>query len=84
MPLNKIILLPGMDGTGNLCRDFIRALPDGMKKEIPIYPKERALSYSELTKLVRFHCEGSEPFVCWQSRFPRPMQLGWQRRIQQI
>jgi hypothetical protein len=39
VPLNKIILLPGMDGTGNRCRDFIRALPDGMKKDIPIYPK---------------------------------------------
>ena len=34
MPLNKIILLPGMDGTGNLCRDFIRALPKGYDTSI--------------------------------------------------
>jgi pimeloyl-[acyl-carrier protein] methyl ester esterase len=75
VPLNKIVLLPGMDGTGNLYRDFIRALPNGMKKETPRYPKERARSYSDLTKLVRFHCEDSELFVLLAESFSTPVAI---------
>jgi len=75
MPVNRIVLLPGLDGTGNLLLNFSQALPSQMRKEIPIYLKDRVLSYEDLIKLVRSICEDSEPFVLLAESFSTPLAI---------
>jgi pimeloyl-ACP methyl ester carboxylesterase len=47
----KIVLLPGMDGTGLLYRDFVRHAPAGFETEIVRLPDE-PLSYGELARRI--------------------------------
>ncbi len=48
----KIVLLPGLDGTGLLFKPFLEALPQGTETQIVSYPMDRPLGYRELTDLV--------------------------------
>jgi pimeloyl-ACP methyl ester carboxylesterase len=75
MPIDRIVLLPGMDGTGELLFDFSHALPRQMRKEIPTYPKDRVLPYEDLIKLVRSICQDSEPFVLLAESFSTPLAI---------
>jgi pimeloyl-ACP methyl ester carboxylesterase len=75
MPVNKILLLPGMDGTGKLLLDFSHALPKQMRRVIPIYLADRFLSYADLAGLVRSFCEDSEPFVLMAESFSTPLAI---------
>jgi pimeloyl-ACP methyl ester carboxylesterase len=64
-----------MDGTGDLLLDFLRALPSQMQKKIPIYLKDKILSYDDLAKLVRFICEDFEPEVILAESFSTPLAI---------
>jgi pimeloyl-[acyl-carrier protein] methyl ester esterase len=75
MPVNKILLLPGMDGTGNLLLEFSHALPKEIRTEIPIYLKDRFLPYEDLANLVRSFCEGSDAFVIVAESFSTPLAI---------
>ncbi len=48
----KVVLLPGLDGTGVLFEPFIEALPYTIDPLIISYPPNAKLSYEELTELV--------------------------------
>ena len=48
----KIVLLPGLDGTGILFKPFIDALPSETDIQIISYPPSAKLNYQELTELV--------------------------------
>jgi len=48
----KIVLLPGLDGTGMLFKPFIEALPKEIDALIISYPSNEKLSYEELIELV--------------------------------
>lgn len=71
----RILLLPGMDGTGDLLLDFVRALPSQMHTRVPTYPKDRFLSYDDLAKLVRFTSEDFEPKVILAESFSTPLAI---------
>jgi len=75
MPVNKILLLPGMDGTGKLLVDFSRALPKQIQTSVPVYLTDRFLSYNDLAKLVRSLCEDSDPFVLTAESFSTPLAI---------
>lgn len=47
--MRRIVLLPGMDGTGLLYRDFVRHAPAGFDAEIVPLPPE-PLTYAELAR----------------------------------
>ena len=49
----KLVLLPGMDGTGELFRDFVAALPEGTETAVAHYPGDRRLRYPALMEFVR-------------------------------
>lgn len=49
----RLILLPGMDGTGILFNPLISELPDNVNFNVISYPTHTPLNYSELTALVR-------------------------------
>ncbi|RKZ53699.1 MAG: hypothetical protein DRR16_05245 [Candidatus Parabeggiatoa sp. nov. 3] len=48
----KLVLLPGLDGTGDLFKPFIEVLPDDIETLVVSYPPNLKLSYLELVKFV--------------------------------
>jgi len=48
----KVVLLPGLDGTGLLFKPFIDSLPSEIKVQVISYPSEEKLGYSELVGYV--------------------------------
>jgi pimeloyl-ACP methyl ester carboxylesterase len=71
----KLVLLPGMDGTGNLFADFVKALPPEFKTVIVRYPADFCLSYPELMGIVRSASPDSEPFVLLAESFSTPLAI---------
>ncbi|NUQ28003.1 MAG: alpha/beta hydrolase [Acidobacteriaceae bacterium] len=79
----KLILLPGMDGTGKLFAEFRAALPDEYEIEIVQYPSDRFLSYSELENLVWSTCPATESFVLIAESFSTPLAIRCAARDQE-
>jgi pimeloyl-ACP methyl ester carboxylesterase len=71
----KIVLLPGMDGTGELFADFIRALPDSYETKTVSYPTGVCLSNAELMPFVQSSVPMSEPFVLVAESFSTPLAI---------
>ncbi len=59
----KLILLPGLDGTGNLFEQFVSLLPEEFSATIVSYPTHEKLNYAQLQTLVRNQLPKAEPFV---------------------
>jgi pimeloyl-[acyl-carrier protein] methyl ester esterase len=75
MPIERMLILPGMDGTGKLLLDFVHGLPVPMRKEIPIYLQDVVLSYDQLAQLVRSKCKDSPRFVLMAESFSTPVAV---------
>jgi pimeloyl-ACP methyl ester carboxylesterase len=71
----KLILLPGMDGTGALFADFIKALPDTVEPEVIAYPENEALSYRQLEALVTGKLPHGDDYVLLGESFSGPIGL---------
>jgi pimeloyl-ACP methyl ester carboxylesterase len=71
----KLVLLPGMDGTGDLFEDFVAALPASFETETVRYPAGECLSYGELEPLVRAAIPVSEPFLLVAESFSTPLAI---------
>lgn len=76
MQIERILILPGMDGTGKLLLEFMKALPIPPKcKQIPVYVPDVILSYDQLAKLVRSMCEDSPSFAIVAESFSTPLAI---------
>lgn len=73
--LPKLVLLPGMDGTGKLFGDFVRALPHGFETVAVRYPGDRRLAYPELLEIVRAACPVDERFVIAGESYSTPLAI---------
>ena len=71
----KLVLLPGMYGTGSLFADFVKELPGVFVAQVVEYPNDISLSYPELLDLVRFCVPTSEPFVIVAESFSTPLAI---------
>lgn len=71
----KLVLLPGMDGTGELFSEFIATLPVAFGTTIVRYPSAQSLPYSELENIVRAACPVSEPFILVAESFSAPLAI---------
>lgn len=71
----KLILLPGLHGSGDLFEDFVDALPDGLAAQVVGYPKDVSLSYPELLEFVRGLVPAYEPFVIVAESFSTPLAI---------
>lgn len=71
----RLVLLPGMDGTGELFSEFIAALPGEFRIDTVRYPSDGCLSYAELERFVREACPLSEPFVLLAESFSTPVAI---------
>lgn len=70
-----LVLLPGMDGTGELFSEFAAALGGEFEIATVRYPTERCLSFSELEGFVRAACSTTGPFVLLAESFSTPLAI---------
>jgi pimeloyl-[acyl-carrier protein] methyl ester esterase len=71
----KLVLLPGMDGTGILFEPLIRALPKNLSPIVQPYPGDVPLSYEELLPHVQSALPMAEPFIILAESFSGPLAL---------
>ena len=74
-PIPTIVLLPGMDGTGELFGSFRRALGSSVKVLVVTYPLDQPLDYLDLEQLVRAKLPRDEPFILLGESFSGPVAI---------
>jgi pimeloyl-ACP methyl ester carboxylesterase len=75
MDEKRLVLLPGMDGTGRSLEPLARVLSPVVATTIVRYPASRPLSYDQLLPLVREACHGGGSFVLFGESFSGPLTL---------
>jgi len=68
----KLVLLPGLDGTGKLFAPLIEALPSSMDVQVITYPLNKEQSYNELIEYVKQNLP-KEDFVLLAESFSGPI-----------
>ncbi|MDQ8021307.1 MAG: alpha/beta hydrolase [Moraxellaceae bacterium] len=74
----KLVLLPGLDGTGVLFRPLLAALPPDIEPVVISYPTQEALGYDQLLGLVTATLRdrhASDSFVLLGESFGGPLSL---------
>jgi pimeloyl-[acyl-carrier protein] methyl ester esterase len=71
--MTKLVLLPGMDGTGELFGSFIDAVD--VTTQVVRYPTSGALGYEELEHLVTSQIPADEPYVLLGESFSGPIAI---------
>jgi pimeloyl-ACP methyl ester carboxylesterase len=71
--MTRLVLLPGMDGTGDLFGAFAQAVR--VETQIVRYPTDRALGYSELEQLVISDLPSHEPYFLLGESFSGPIAI---------
>jgi len=75
LALKHLVLLPGLDGTGQLFDDILKILPPALTTTIVSYPTDRFLPYTKLLQLVSAAVPQTEPFVLLAESFSTPVAL---------
>src|ERR1700677_3088878 len=70
-----LVLLPGLDGTGILSRQFVDAIGESVETQIIAYPTDQPLGYAELEKLVREALPRDRPYVVLGESFSGPVAI---------
>lgn len=71
-PKMKLVLLPGLDGTGKLFVPLIEALPSSINVQIITYPLDKEQPYDELIEYVKQNLP-TEDFVLLAESFSGPI-----------
>ncbi len=74
-PSAKVLLLPGLDGTGELYDEFRAALPRHVSLEALSYPRDQVLGYEGLAELVRARLPTDERWFLLGESFSGPLAL---------
>ena len=69
----KLILLPGMDGTGILFQPFLDIFPEEIETQIITFPCNEKLSYQELISYVCDKLPKDNDFVILAESFSGPI-----------
>lgn len=72
--MTRLVLLPGMDGTGQLFAPFIAALNGSVTTSVVRYPAQLS-SYPALTAWVKAALPADEPYVLLGESFSGPIAL---------
>jgi pimeloyl-ACP methyl ester carboxylesterase len=70
-----LVLLPGMDGTGQLFAPFLAAFGHDYSVKVVRYPTAEPLGYAELVSFVRAQLPSDEPFVLLGESFSGPVAI---------
>jgi pimeloyl-ACP methyl ester carboxylesterase len=76
----SLILLPGMDGIGDLFAPFVQALQANsqykkIKTIVVNYPTNEVLSYVQLIQLVSAHIPSNQPYILLGESFSGPIAI---------
>jgi pimeloyl-ACP methyl ester carboxylesterase len=71
----KLVLLPGLDGTGLLFEAFLRALPSHLSPVVIAFPSDQPLSYAELVRFVKEQLPTSEDYILLAESFSGPVAI---------
>lgn len=71
----RLVLLPGLDGSGMLFAPLLRALPPDIATTVVAYPEEKALSYEDLLPAVFAALPRDAPFVLLGESFGGPLAI---------
>jgi pimeloyl-[acyl-carrier protein] methyl ester esterase len=71
----KLVLLPGLDGTGVLFRPLLKALPSNIDPIVVSYPTQEPLGYEQLLSLTLASLPTSEPYVLLGESFGGPLSV---------
>lgn len=70
-----LLLLPGMDGTGELFADFVTLLPSWIEPRVVRYPRDLKLSYNQLLPILESALPSDEPFIILAESFSTPLAV---------
>jgi pimeloyl-[acyl-carrier protein] methyl ester esterase len=70
-----IVLLPGLDGTGQLFADFVAALGPSVEVIVASYPANTALDYPELETIARSFLPENKPYFLLAESFSGPIAI---------
>ncbi len=70
-----LLLLPGMDGTGELFADCAKLLPDWIEPRVVSYPRDRKLSYDQLLPILKSALPTDGPFAILAESFSTPLTV---------
>jgi len=70
-----LVLLSGMDGTGELFKPFLDAMGQRYRVKVVDYPKSGALGYTELETAMRASLPPEGPFVLLGESFSGPVAI---------
>ena len=73
--MTTLVLLPGMDGTGELLDAFAAAVSPGIKVKVLRYPTTKALDYAGLEAVARAALPVDEPYVLLGESFSGPIAI---------
>ena len=71
----KLVLFPGLDGTGVLFRPLLAALPPDIEPIVVTYPPREPLNYNELMPLVSASLPRNDRYVLLGESFGGPLTL---------
>jgi pimeloyl-ACP methyl ester carboxylesterase len=71
----RLVLLPGLDGTGRLFEPLLGALPGDWPAQVVAYPSQVSLGYDALLPLVLEALPVEEPYVLVGESFGGPLAL---------
>lgn len=74
-PRVKLVLLPGLDGTGEVFRPCLERLPANITPRVVTYPADRAVSFAEHVAIARRALPTQTPFVLLAESFSGPVGL---------
>jgi len=74
VPIPTLVLLPGLDGTGELFADFVSAL-DGIRTRVISYPADRAMDYAQHEAFARAKLPADEDYVLLAESFSGPVGI---------
>jgi pimeloyl-ACP methyl ester carboxylesterase len=70
-----LVLLPGMDGTGELFENLLAELPPNQKTVVVRYPTSTVLNYEELTALADMQIPKNTPYFLLGESFSGPIAI---------
>jgi pimeloyl-ACP methyl ester carboxylesterase len=70
----KLIMLPGLDGTGELFAPFLEAL-GGFPTQVISYPRDRAMTYAEHEAFARDQLPADDDYVLLAESFSGPIGI---------
>lgn len=71
----RLVMLPGMDGTGRLFGPFLSALPPTINPQVIAYPHDKPLTYEQLEELVWQALPSGEAFALLGESYSGPIAL---------